>query len=124
MLLDPLIEPAVKILNNNNITTTQSCQGGFGHAYDVPTVEIGGNFEEALHAVSLLITYGYKVSRLVSIMNFERNFPTELGWAVELNFGAMHSGFFMREPEHCGKEELPMLRKMHRLIGKRIEELS
>ena len=122
-VLDPLIEPVVKLLNEHHITTTQSCQGGFGHSYDEPTVAIAGGIEEALHAASLLITYGYKVRRLVSYMDFTRNFPTELGWEIELNFGPMHSGFFMREPEHCGKEELPMLLKMKAALDKRIKEL-
>lgn len=82
--LDPGISLVVKILMENGIKTFESCQGGHGHAYNVPTVCFEGDQTE-----------GYKVFAMLAQLNFvvinlKRSWPiqnNEIGapyWQLEL----------------------------------------
>jgi hypothetical protein len=48
MTLDKGIERIVNILRNADIETFESCEGGIGHAYNVPTVRFHGDRSEGI----------------------------------------------------------------------------
>jgi hypothetical protein len=62
--LDPGILPIVKILYEEGIETTESCQGGSGHAFPVPTVKFSGEINEGWRALSIVLAYDLKPTRL------------------------------------------------------------
>lgn len=51
--IDPLIEPAVKILTEHGFKTFESCQGGEGHCFPEPTVRFSGNEYDLLRAFEI-----------------------------------------------------------------------
>jgi hypothetical protein len=62
--LDPGIAAAVIALNDANVETFESCEGGPGHAYPEPTVRFHGNQAEGLRALSVAMNAGLRVSAL------------------------------------------------------------
>jgi len=62
--LDPGIKREVKILRDNGISTTESCQGGIGHAYPEPTITFNGSREEGWKALSIAMAHDLKVQSL------------------------------------------------------------
>ena len=67
--LDPGIRFAVRILHAKCFETCQSCQGGKGHSYDKPTVDLIAQDEDAngFGALAALHDYGLSV-RDVSLL--------------------------------------------------------
>jgi hypothetical protein len=62
--LDEWIAPAVMALRHAGIATEESCDGGLGHAFPEPTIRFGGDYAEALRAVSIAIREGLPVYTL------------------------------------------------------------
>lgn len=62
--LDPGIAEAVRVLREAGIETYESCQGGAGHAYPVPTVRFHGNHAEGFKAFAAARACGLPVSEL------------------------------------------------------------
>jgi len=62
--LDAGIQPVVSFLRDHGVETYESCQGGAGHAYPVPTVRFQGDKTEGYRVVALLLQNGYKVSEV------------------------------------------------------------
>lgn len=60
--IDPLILPAVEVLNNHGFKTFESCQGGEGHAFLEPTVRFEGDEFDLIRAVDICKSYGLIVS--------------------------------------------------------------
>ena len=60
--LDPIIRPAVEVLNNHGFETFESCQGGEGHCYPEPTVRFFGNEFDLIRAYETCQCYGLNVS--------------------------------------------------------------
>ena len=58
--LDPGIREIVRILMENGIETTESCEGTRGHVYPEPTVCFDGTYEAGFRALALAFTYGLK----------------------------------------------------------------
>jgi hypothetical protein len=59
--LDPGIAPWVEILRAHRVETFESCQGGDGHSFHVPTVRFHGGPGEAYHAYSVAVTHALPV---------------------------------------------------------------
>lgn len=82
--IDPGIRFAVRVLHAKGIHTGQSCQGGEGHCYEYPTVDLWGqplSDYAGFAALAALADYGIEV-RAVS---FEwRISPPEAFWRIEL----------------------------------------
>ena len=53
--LDPGIAVAVEVLRAEGVHTTESCQGGPGHAYSEPTVCFSGERDEGFRALSVVL---------------------------------------------------------------------
>jgi hypothetical protein len=62
--LDKGIENEVRILNENNIETYESCEGGVGHCYPEPTVRFHGDKSEGFKALDIALKNGLKVNAI------------------------------------------------------------
>lgn len=67
--LDPGIRFAVRVLHADDIDTCQSCQGGKGHSYPEPSIDMvaGSDDAEGFAAVAALQRYGLPI-RSVSLV--------------------------------------------------------
>lgn len=84
--LDPGIRFAVKVLHAHGIDTCQSCEGGPGHSYPAPTVDMRGSAHEqpAFAALHHLETYGLEVTSVAQVWNVAQGRIHEVVWRVEL----------------------------------------
>lgn len=83
--LDPGIRFAVRVLHaHGHIETCQSCQGGEGHAYDRPTVDMIATAEDAqgFEAVAALAAYGLPVADVAILWRIKNGLPYEKLWRV------------------------------------------
>ena len=62
--IDPGIRRAVQILWTNGIETTESCEGGRGHAFREPTVRFLGGQAEGFRALGIALQNGLRVAEL------------------------------------------------------------
>lgn len=83
-MLDPGIRFAVRVLHAHGIETGQSCEGGDGHAYDWPTVDLWGtgNGATGLAAVHYLHEYGLPVRDVAKLWRVEDGLPVEMFWRI------------------------------------------
>ena len=88
--IDPGIEKELRILRENGIETTQSCQGGQGHPFPEPTIRFCGGRAAGFKAVEIAITFGLKMSELRRVWNMQDGELTGPEW--EMTFYALHSG--------------------------------
>ena len=81
--LDPGIRFAVRVLHAHGIDTCQSCQGGDGHSYDRPTVDL---LDEpgavGFAAVHHLNDYGLPVQDVAKLWRIEHGLPVENFWRI------------------------------------------
>jgi hypothetical protein len=84
--MDPGIRFAVKVLHAHGLETSQSCEGGKGHAYTHPTVDLLGSAHDlpAFAALHYLENYGLEVRAVSQVWNVERGRIYEVVWRVEL----------------------------------------
>ncbi len=76
--MDRGIEPIVRILYDNGIETTESCEGGAGHSFPEPTVRFTGEYEAGFRALAIAQCHGLNVSalrRFWSVVNGEPRGP-------------------------------------------------
>src|ERR1700741_4612933 len=62
--LNPGIRRAVLILRREGIETFESCEGGAGHAFDVPTVKFHGNAWAGYKALAIAMENALPVRRV------------------------------------------------------------
>jgi len=62
--LDPGIARVVQILWQRGVETTESCEGGPGHAFAQPTVRFCGEAHAGYHAVAVALAAGLCVDEL------------------------------------------------------------
>lgn len=61
--LDKGIEPMIRVLLDNGVETTNSCQGGIGHAYCWPIVQFkSASYNEVVKVAQLLMNEGFLVA--------------------------------------------------------------
>lgn len=83
--LDVGIRFPVRVLHARGVQTGQSCQGGAGHSYDRPTVDLwGGGRFDGLVALAALEEYGLRVRDLSFIWHIEHGLPVEQHWRLTL----------------------------------------
>ena len=82
--LDPGIRFAVRVLHANGFETCQSCQGGKGHAYDEPTVEMVAEAACAtgFGALAVLQTYWLPVNAVALVWPVRNGLPYEKLWRL------------------------------------------
>lgn len=83
--LDPGIRFAVRVLHAfGHIETCQSCQGGKGHSYDHPTVDLVAGADDALGfaALAALRQYDLPVMAVALHWNVRHSLPYEKLWRI------------------------------------------
>ena len=83
--LDLGIRFAVRVLHASGCCETcQSCEGGKGHAYDCPTVDILARAEDAVGfaAVAALHEFGLPIRDVSIVWNLRHGLPYEKLWRV------------------------------------------
>jgi hypothetical protein len=69
--MDPGIRETVRILWENGIETTESCQGTRGHVYPEPTVCFDGTYEAGFRALALALAYGLHPNKLLRVWRMD-----------------------------------------------------
>jgi hypothetical protein len=81
--LDRSIEKAVRTVQAAGIETCESCEGGPGHAYTVPTVAFHGSIVAGWHALGVCFDNGLPVSALRRVWNvLDSHVPTGPFWEI------------------------------------------
>lgn len=83
--LDAGIRFAVRVLHAaGGIETCQSCQGGKGHSYDRPTVDLIAGHSDAIgfRALAALTDYGLPVADVAILWNIQNGLPYEKLWRI------------------------------------------
>lgn len=82
--LDPGIRFAVRVLHAAGLDTCQSCQGGKGHPYDQPTVEMVATGDDArgFGALAALHSYGLPVADIAIRWPIRHGLPYEKLWTI------------------------------------------
>ena len=94
--LDSGIRFPVRLLHSHGIATGQSCEGGEGHAYFVPTIDLP-DAEPAFAAADYLCECGLPVMAVSRFWDYEGGLPLAPIWRIT----------FTRDmPERA--DELPM----------------
>lgn len=82
--IDDGIRFAVRVLHYAGYDTGQSCEGGQGHSYEYPSVDMS---ERAFGAAEQLQEYGFQVRQISSVWRVYDGVPTERIWRIELKQG-------------------------------------
>lgn len=84
--LDRGIRFAVRVLHAAGFETCQSCQGGKGHAYDRPTIDMlaQGNDARGFGALDALRQYGLLVDQIAIVwqISAQNGLPYEKLWRI------------------------------------------
>jgi len=85
--LDPGIRFAVKVLHAAGLETCQSCQGGDGHCYDRPSIDMVAGPDDAGGFAALAALAGYRlpVTQVSIVWNIQNHLPYEKLWRIEFN---------------------------------------
>jgi hypothetical protein len=82
--LDEGIRFAVRVLHAHGIETCQSCQGGDGHAYPVPTVDLlAATDATGFAALAYLHGFGLPVVSVSKHWAVSNGEPYEMIWRIE-----------------------------------------
>jgi len=80
--LDPDIRETVRILRQNGVETTESCEGTRGHCYPEPTVCFDGEYAAGFRALSICYENGLKVKQLARCWNIINGEPIGPEWQL------------------------------------------
>lgn len=82
--LDAGIRFAVRVLHAAGFDTGQSCQGGSGHSYKEPTIEVVAGADDAIGfgALCALRGYGLPVSEIALVWSISHSLPYEKNWRI------------------------------------------
>lgn len=80
--LDPGIARAVEALRAAGVETFESCEGGNGHAFPVPTVRFSGGYGAGWKALGTAIQSGLPVATLRRCWNVIDGEPTGPDWEM------------------------------------------
>lgn len=83
-IIDPGIARAVSTLQAAGVETFESCEGGHGHAFFVPTIRFHGGRAEGFRALSVAAEAGLPVEALRRVWTLIDGEPTGPCW--ELTF--------------------------------------
>jgi len=80
--IDKGIMRAVRVLWENGVETTESCEGGIGHSFPEPTVRFCGTIAAGYHAFSIALDYGLRPAELRRKWSVEGNELTGPEWEM------------------------------------------
>ena len=81
--IDPGIEPYVQALMDHGVETFESCQGGDGHAFHVPTIRFYGKQYEGFRALGVALAIGLPVMNLRRYWDISGGEPCGPSWEME-----------------------------------------
>ncbi len=84
--IDKGIRFAVRVLHSHGIETGQSCEGGDGHAYDHPTVDLAGGarYGDGFAALHFLTLHGLSVETVELVWTVDRGLIADNFWRIVL----------------------------------------
>jgi len=80
--LDEGIARAVLLLQQHDIETYESCEGGPGHSYPEPTIRFHGTREAGWRALAVCLAYGLPILSLRRAWDILEGEPTGPHWEV------------------------------------------
>lgn len=80
--IDAGIAREVRVLWENGIETTESCQGGQGHPFPEPTVRFAGGQAEGFKALAIARENGLKVTALRRVWTIIDGEPVGPDWEM------------------------------------------
>ena len=80
--IDAGIANEVRILWENGIETSESCEGGKGHPFHEPTVRFLGGKSEGFRALGIALQHGLKVTGLKRYWDINDNEPVGPYWEM------------------------------------------
>jgi len=80
--LDKGIAREVKILFENGVETTESCEGGQGHPFPEPTICFAGGQAEGFRALGIALQNGLKVTELRRVWSVQDGEPVGPQWVM------------------------------------------
>jgi hypothetical protein len=80
--LDKGIAREVKILFENGIEMTESCEGGQGHPFPEPTIRFAGGHAEGFRALGVALQNGLKVTELRRVWTVQDGEPFGPQWEM------------------------------------------
>jgi hypothetical protein len=80
--VDPGIRREVRVLSENGVETTESCQGGPGHSFPEPTVRFRGGQAEGFRALGIALQHGLKVAELRRYWSIQDGEPVGPYWEM------------------------------------------
>jgi hypothetical protein len=80
--IDPGIANEVRILWENGVETTESCQGGQGHPFPEPTVRFSGDKSEGPRALGIALQHGLRVTALRRVWTVADGEPVGPFWEM------------------------------------------
>jgi hypothetical protein len=81
-IIDAGIRRAVKVLWENGVETTESCEGGRGHSFAEPTVRFFGGQAEGFRALGIALQHGLKVAELRRYWSIQDGEPVGPHWEM------------------------------------------
>jgi len=85
--LEAGIGDMVLTLRKHQVETFESCEGGAGHAYPVPTVRFYGDIAEGFRALAAAMKEGLPVEELRRVWPIHNNEPTGPWWELTFAIG-------------------------------------
>ena len=82
--IDAGIRREVRILWENGIETTESCEGGKGHPFPEPTVRFRGDHAEGFKALGIALQNGIKVLELRRFWSIQFGEPCGPEWEMTI----------------------------------------
>jgi hypothetical protein len=82
-VLDPLIDPYVRAMQEAGFDTFQSCQGGEGHGFDLPFISFYGDADEGQRAAIFALKRGWPVSMLSRKWSLMDNYMEQPKWWLQ-----------------------------------------
>jgi hypothetical protein len=82
--LDPGIAAYVEVLRRSGVETFESCEGGEGHTFPIPTIRFYGQRDEGFRALAVVLQHAFPVSDLRRVWSIEDGEPVGPNW--ELTF--------------------------------------
>jgi hypothetical protein len=80
--VDSGIRREVKVLSQNGVETTESCEGGKGHSFAEPTVRFAGGQAEGFRALGIALQHGLKVAELRRFWSIQDGEPVGPYWEM------------------------------------------
>jgi hypothetical protein len=80
--IDRGIAHEVRVLWENGVETTESCQGGQGHPFPEPTVRFAGGQAEGFRALGIALQNGLKVTELRRVWSVQDGEPVGPQWEM------------------------------------------